>query len=158
MAQAAPCPLPATNDYRAECIRWMTDFGPDLFVTFVFNRSISADRAQEQFERFHGHLDRKLVGRAFLRRPSQRSSYIATIEKPEANLHIHALFKMRPLQKLRFHLEARDIWAKLVDGGNLDIQPISCARGAASYITKDLRPDRSDRLLLPRHIGVAKTR
>lgn len=158
MAQATQQPRKKGDKYRAECIRWMTDFNPDLFVTFVFNRSISMDEAQANLERFHGELDRCLVGRAFKRRPGKRSAYIATIEKPTANIHIHALFKMTKLQKLRFYLVARGIWAKLAEAGNLDIQPVHYAEGVADYITKELKPETSDRLLLPRHMEGARIR
>lgn len=157
MAQAT---LPATTGekYQAECIRWMTDFDPDLFVTFAFNRTISMDEAQATFEKFHGHLDRKLVGRAFLRRPDERTRYIATVEKPDTNIHIHALFKMTDIQKLRFCLIADGLWAELVKGGNLDIQAVHLVKGVAGYITKELRPETSDRLLLPRHTQVSPSR
>ncbi|MDX3911438.1 MAG: hypothetical protein QHC67_16750 [Sphingobium sp.] len=157
MAQAT---LPATTGekYRVECVRWMTDFNPDLFVTFVFNRGISMDEAQRTFEKFHGYIDRRMIGRAFLRRPDKRSNYIATIEKPDTNIHIHALFKMSGIQRLRFGLIADGIWETLVKGGNLDIQVVHCAEGVADYITKELRPQTSDRLLLPRHTEVSPFR
>ena len=157
MAEAT---IPATiaDKYRAECIRWMTEFNPDLFVTFVFNRSISMDEAQKTFEKFHGHIDRKMIGRAFLRRPDKRSNYIATVEKPDTNIHIHALFRMSDIQKLRFCLIADEIWEMLVKGGNLDIQAVHCAEGVADYITKELRPQTSDRLLLPRHMEMLPSR
>lgn len=157
MLQATP-PTTMREKYRAECIRWMTEFGPDLFVTFVFNRSISMDEAQAMFEKFHGHLDRKLVGRAFLRRPNERTQYIATVEKPDTNIHIHALFKMTVVQKLRFCLISSCIWEGLAKGGNLDIQAVHGAEGVANYITKELRPETSDRLLLPRHKQVSTSR
>lgn len=158
MAQATQQPPTRGEIYRAACMRWMTDFDPDLFVTFVFNRGVSMDEAQAIFEKFHGHLDRKLIGRAFLRRPNDRTDYIATVEKPDANIHIHALFKMTPIQKLRFCLIADGIWEGLVKGGNLDIQTVYGAEGVADYITKELRPETSDRLLLPRHKEVSPSR
>ncbi|OZA16672.1 MAG: hypothetical protein B7X90_17515 [Novosphingobium sp. 17-62-19] len=136
----------------------MTKFNPNLFVTFVFNRCISMDEAQAKLEKFHGHLDRKLIGRAFLRRPEKRTDYIATIEKPDANIHIHALFKLTGIQKLRFCLFADGIWENMVKGGNLDIQVIHSAEGVADYITKELRPQTSDRLLLPPHKEVSFSR
>ena len=158
MVQATQRPRTRGEKFRAECIRWMTAFDPDLFVTFVFNREIGMDEAQTTLERFHGELDRKLVGRAFLRKSEKRSTYIATVEKPEANIHIHALFKMTAMQKLRFYLVADEIWGKLAKAGNLDVQPVSYAEGVADYITKELRPETSDRLLLPRHKERASTR
>ena len=158
MTPAARLSHAGSERYRAECIRWMTAFNPDLFVTFVFNREISIDQAQAKLERFHGELDRRLVGRAFLRRPEKRSTYIATVEKPEANIHIHALFKMTEMQKMRFYLVADKIWERFAEAGNLDIQPVSYAEGVADYITKELRPDTSDRLLLPRHKEFASIR
>lgn len=137
--------------YRSECVRWISEFNPDLFVTFAFNRSISMDRAQKMFEDFHLQLDQKLIGRAVLRHPERRTDYIATIEKPTRNLHIHALFCMTTEQKAKFPEIAQAIWKKLCAAGNLDIKPVHYAEGAARYITKELRADTSDRLLLPPH-------
>jgi hypothetical protein len=138
--------------FRSECVRWMADFGPTLFVTFVFNSEISGHGAQSKLEKFHKMLDAKLVGRAALRKPEKRSVYIATIEKPDANLHIHALFKTSDLQRVRFGLVADDIWKKLAPAGNLVIKPVTYAAGAADYITKELRAETSERLLMPPHL------
>lgn len=151
MDQSTSTLLNQREKYRAECVRWITQFEPDLFVTFVFNRWISTDEAQRTFEEFHGRLDRKLLGRSFIERPDERTDYRATIEKPDTNIHIHALFKMTAEQKLRFCVEAPAIWTKLVEAGNLDIKPVYFSEGAARYVTKELRPETSDRILLPRH-------
>ena len=151
MTQATPAPFTQREKYQSECIRWITSFEPDLFVTFAINHAISMDQAQKLFEDFHLRLDAKLVGRAMMRRPDQRTDYIATIEKPDTNLHIHALFRMTAEQKARFGEVAPVIWAKLAKAGNIDIKPVHYAEGAARYITKELGPDTSDRLLLPPH-------
>ena len=151
MAQATPAPLMRAETYRAECVRWMTEFDPDLFVTFAFNRWVSMDEAQRTFEEFHQRLDRKLLGRSFLDRAEDRTLYIATIEKPDTNIHVHALFRMTPEQATRFGEIAPSIWKKLIEAGNLDIQPVHHAEGAARYVTKALRPETSDRLLTPPH-------
>lgn len=140
------------SEYREACAKWMTEFDPLMMATFVFNRSMSIDEAQIAFERFHGQLDRRLVGRAFQRRPEKRSTYIATIEKPTRNIHIHALFKMTKLQELRFHLVAEHLWKKITISGHIDARRVFDAEGVADYISKELRPDTSDRVLLPRHI------
>lgn len=151
METKTPRPQTKSEEYRSECIRWMADFEPTLFVTFVFNSAISADGARRKLEEFHKRLDGKLVGRAALRKPDERSVYIAAIEKPDTNLHIHALFKTSDLQSVRFGLVADDIWKKLAPAGDLVIKPVIYADGAAAYITKDLRPD-SEMLLLPPHL------
>ncbi|MGQ2943703.1 MAG: hypothetical protein ACT6Q7_18615 [Blastomonas fulva] len=151
MQRVKQAPLTQREKYRAECIRWMTEFEPELFVTFVFNRWICMDEAQRTFEEFHCRLDRKLLGRSFIERPDERTDYRATIEKPDTNIHVHALFKMTVEQKERFGVEAPAIWAKLVEAGNLNIKPIHNSEGAARYITKELRPETSDRMLLPKH-------
>jgi hypothetical protein len=145
-------PMTRAEKHRSECIRWMADFEPTLFVTFVFNSDIGIHGAQSKLEKFHKMLDAKLVGRAALRKPDQRSVYIATIEKPDANLHIHALFKTSDLQRVRFGLVADDIWKKLAPAGNLVIKPVTYAEGVADYITKELRPETSERLLMPPHL------
>ncbi|GBH29362.1 hypothetical protein [Sphingobium xenophagum] len=151
MAQITQAPLTQREKYRAECIRWMTEFEPDLFVTFAFNRWISMDEAQRTFEEFHARLDRKLLGRSYMTRPDERTDYRATIEKIDTNIHIHALFRMTAEQKSRFVVEAPSIWKKLFEAGNLNIKPIYHSEGAARYITKELRPETSDRMLLPKH-------
>lgn len=145
-------PMTHAEKYRAQCIEWMSRFEPSLFVTFVFNASISPAEAQRKLEAFHMRLDRKLVGRAMLRRPDERSTYIATIEKPDSNIHVHALFKLTDKQRVVFGLVASGIWREIVISGNLDIQPVTYAAGAAAYITKALRPETSERLLLPPHL------
>jgi hypothetical protein len=145
-------PLTAAEKYRAECISWIARFEPSLFVTFVFNAQVTPAEAQRKLEAFHMRVDRRLVGRAVLRKPEKRSSYIATIEKPEANIHIHALFKLTDRQRVAFGLVAPAIWQGLVKGGNLDLQPVTYAEGAAAYITKALRPETSERLLMPPHL------
>ena len=145
-------PAAVREKFRSECIRWIADFQPTLFVTFAFNREISSEGARRTLEHFHKRLDEKFLGKAALRRPDERSVYIATIEKPDTNLHVHALFKLSPIHQLSFALVAEGIWAKLVPAGNLDIKPVSCVKGVAAYITKELRPETSERLLLPPHL------
>jgi hypothetical protein len=87
----------------------------------------------------------------YFARPDERTTYIATIEKPDTNIHVHALFRMTQEQKARFTDIAPGIWKKLVEAGNLDIQPVHHTEGAARYVTKALRPETSDRLLAPPH-------
>jgi hypothetical protein len=140
------------ESFRAECVDWIKQFEPTLFITFVFNRDVSPAEAQRRLEAFHMRLDRKLLGRAMLRKPDERSSYIATIENPQTNIHIHGLFKMTERQRLIFGLVAREIWLELAPGGNLDIQAVTYVEGVAAYVTKALRPETSERLLLPCHL------
>lgn len=158
MRKTSKKPPISRGDYRNECIKLMTGLQPNLFVTLAFNRRISMNEAQIVLEKFHAFMDRKIVGRAFLRRPEKRSTYIAMIEKPDANIHIHALFKMTPMQRLRFCLTADAVWKKLFPGGNVDLLHVYCAQGAADYITKELQPQTSDRLLLARNAGATLSR
>lgn len=152
MKATIPKPMTESEKFRSECIRWIADFQPTLFVTFAFNHDITSDGARRTVEHFHKRLDEKFLGKAALRKPDERSIYIATIEKPDTNLHVHALFKLSATQQLRFALVAEEIWTKLVPAGNLDIKPVSYVDGVAAYITKELRPATSDRLLLPPHL------
>ena len=152
MPQATSIPLTRAGNYRDECVRLMSDFEPILFVTFAINRWVSMEEAQRTFEEFHQRLDRKLLGRSYFNRPGDRTVYIAAIEKPDTNIHIHALFRMTTEQAARFGDIAPGIWTKLVAAGNLDIQPVRHAEGAARYVTKALHPETSDRLLTPPHM------
>mgnify|MGYP001162531330 CR=1 FL=1 len=152
MKSGTPTLTDSREKFRSQCIRWIADFQPTIFVTFVFNREITSDGARSALEHFHKRLDEKFLGKSALRKPNERSVYIATIEKPDTNLHIHALFKLSPVNQQRFATIAAEIWAKLAPAGNLDIQPVSYAEGVAAYITKDLHPETSERLLLPPHL------
>jgi len=145
-------PTTQADRYRAQCIQWMSRFEPALFVTFVFNATISSAEAQRKLEAFHMIVDRKLIGRGLLRKPERRSTYIAAIEKPETNIHIHALFKLTDKQRVVFGLIAAETWSSLAPGGSLDFQRVTYAAGAAAYITKCIRPETSERLLLPPHL------
>ena len=146
-------PLAPAEKYRAECINWMAQFEPSLFVTFVFNAQVTPAEAQRKLEAFHMRVDRKLVGRAVLRKSEKRSTYIAAIEKPEANIHIHALFKLTDRQRVAFGLVAPVIWQELVKGGNIDIQPVTYAdvdspAKAETYLSKPIHTKDGDQPLI----------
>ncbi|MFN3677707.1 MAG: hypothetical protein ACK4TC_17230 [Sphingomonas pseudosanguinis] len=102
-------------------------------------------------EEFHQRIDRVLLGPKWHQQAGQRSQYVAFIEKPEDNLHIHAVFHLPTGGDKGFVTEAPKVWGKLAPAGNLDIQAVTYAEGVADYITKEIRPDTCEQMLLPRH-------
>lgn len=101
-------------------------------------------------EEFHQRIDRTILGPKWLQKTEARSQYIAFIEKPTENLHIHAVFHLPTGGDNTFVLKAPKIWGELAAAGNLDIQQIPYVEGLADYITKEIRPDTSEQILLPR--------
>lgn len=143
------------SEYRAALIRWIEDFKPSVYLTFVFNSPISARSAQDRLEEFHQRIDRALLGPKWHQQGEKRSQYVAFIEKATTNLHIHAVFHLPTGDDRKFVSAAPAKWKKLAPAGNLDIQPVTYAEGVADYITKEIRPDTSEQMLLPRHLCAA---
>lgn len=143
------------SEYRAALIRWIGEFKPSLYVTFVFNSVISARSAEDRLEEFHQRIDRALLGPKWHQMADKRSQYVAFIEKATTNLHIHAVFHLPTGGDKKFVSKAAGKWKKLAPAGNLDIQPVTYAEGVADYITKEIRPDTSEQMLLPRHLCAA---
>lgn len=139
------------SEYRAALIRWIEEFKPSLYVTFVFNSPISTRSAQDRLEEFHQRIDRVLLGPKWYQQGERRSQYVAFIEKATTNLHIHAVFHLPTGGDTKFVSAAPAKWKKLAAAGNLDIQQVTYAEGVANYITKEIRPDTSEQMLLPRH-------
>lgn len=139
------------SEYRAALIRWIADFKPSLFVTFVFNSPISPRSARDRLDAFHARMDRALIGPKWLEKPEDRIRFIGFVEKVETNIHIHAVFNLPTKQDRAFVKAAPAIWEKLAPAGNLDIQAVTYAEGVADYITKEIRPDTCEQMLLPRH-------
>lgn len=139
------------SEYRAALIRWIADFKPSLYVTFVFNSPISPRSAQDRLEEFHQRIDRALLGPKWHQQVAKRSQYVAFIEKAKDNLHIHAVFHLPAGDDKGFIAAGPAIWKKRAPAGNLDIQAVTYAEGVADYITKEIRPDTCEQMLLPRH-------
>jgi hypothetical protein len=138
------------NEYRAALIQWIADFKPSLYVTFVFNSPISPRTAKDRLDAFHAKIDRALLGPKWLTKSEDRARFIGFVEKAKDNIHIHAVFVLPTKQDRDFVKVAPAIWKKLAPAGNLDIQLVTYAEGVADYITKEIRPETSEQMLLPR--------
>lgn len=145
------------SEYRAALIRWIADFKPSLYVTFVFNSQISLSSAKDRLDAFQARMDRALIGPKWLDKPEERIRFIGFVEKADTNIHIHAVFDLPTKQDHAFVAAAPTIWKKLAPAGNLDIQMVTYAEGVADYITKEIRPEGSERMLLPRQDCSAST-
>lgn len=145
------------SEYRAALIRWIANLKPSLYVTFVFNSAISPRSAEDRLNAFLARMDRTLLGPKWLEKPNDRARFIGFVEKAETNIHIHAVFDLPTKQDRAFVEAAPAIWRKLASAGNLDIQTVTYAEGVADYITKEIRPESSAKMLLPRQDCSAST-
>lgn len=132
--------------YRAGVTKMMAEFQPTYFVTFVFNAAVTAKMAEADLKKFRLWLHRKITGQQG--GPGTALPYIATLEHEQSNLHIHALFRVEPDLRPAFVQSAEVVWSKLRKSGNIDIQVIHDAEGVGKYMTKELRPAESHKLLL----------
>ena len=123
-------------------IELMKTRGPfDLFLTFnVRNRPVRStiEEMRTAFIEWAARVDRKLVGRGWHR--SQNRTYaIGVFENRDRNLHLHVLYPFPMSVRLDAHDRAVlmiGTWAKLVQGGDLYIQPVTGLDGLAGYLGK----------------------
>jgi hypothetical protein len=88
------------------------DIGFTHALTLAWNCSRPFEKAKEDLKKFHAVVDRKLLGRAFNRRPkAERTTAVFVFEgvEPRGHLHVHSLWRVAdPRHQLGF--------AKLVQG------------------------------------------
>ena len=95
--------------------------GATHLVTFIFNlNQPNIAWAANMLNTWHRKTDKDIYGHSFYKRQRhERTSFIAMVEHPNANLHYHAFLKTP--HKARFELIAPLIWEDLVPGGELHL-------------------------------------
>lgn len=134
------------TSYRAAVIQMMTEFVPTHFLTFAFNSDVSVASADAELRKFKQWLFRAMTGKRNC--DGSALEHIATIEHEATNLHIHAVFRVPNEWQQRFEQQAPRVWEKLRNAGSLNIQSVYSAAGVADYITKEMKPNASHRLLV----------
>lgn len=134
--------------HRAAVEKVIADIEPNLFVTLVFNSDVPFTRARAKLLQFFARMDRKTVGCRWLERPEERAIYVAIAENVDSNLHFHIAARIAPQHRDKFVQMAAPIWSKLAPSGSVDIQRVWGLSGMADYMTKQITPERADRLLL----------
>jgi hypothetical protein len=123
-------------------IELMKTRGPfDLFLTFnVRNRPVrtTIHEMRTAFIEWSGRVDRKLVGKSWYR--SQNRTYaIGVFENRDRNLHLHVLYRFPTSVRLdatQRVLLMLNTWSKLIQGGELHIEPITGLDCLAGYLAK----------------------
>ena len=132
--------------YREAAVKMVVDFAPTHFVTFAFNNSVTAEEAEADLAKFKQWLCRAISGKR--NRDVERLPHIAMIEHEASNLHVHAAFRVSKRWRKRFERHAPRLWQKLREAGSLNIQSVYDVENLAGYITKEMRPHESHRLLV----------
>ena len=141
-------PAITTATYRAGVLKMIFDIKPAIFASFAFNRTITPNDARATLRKFHARLEHARLGRNWQKMNDQRSRYIATIEHPDMNLHIHAVFAVPGQDWHVFGQAARPIWEKLVPGGTTEFRIIGSMMSDVEYLLKDIAPDKADMLII----------
>lgn len=141
-------PAITTEAYRAGLLKMALDIKPAIFASFAFNRTTTVADAKSTLRKFHAQLEHARLGRNWAKMHDKRSRYIATIEHPDTNLHIHAVFAVPGQDWHVFGREARPIWARLVPGGTTEFRIIGSMMSDIEYILKDIAPDKADMLII----------
>ncbi len=100
---------------------WLNDIPFNFFVTANFNCSTSEQSARSALRRWHGMIDRQLLGPKWHRKPAdQRTMFFAFAEHPNSNRHFHLMLKTD--QPIAFAEIADRMWNKIVPAGSMDVQ------------------------------------
>lgn len=158
MANVADYVKPVVNreDYLRALRRELEELAPALFVTLVFNRSTTLERALETLDRFHACVDRELLGPKWAKRAARRTRFLAVAENVGSNLHLHLAVVPADRRSLEFWRVSRRIWKDAVPSGNVDMDQWRYGPGAADYMLKQARPEFSERIHYSRGYGAGR--
>ncbi len=159
MANVAGYVKPVVNrgDYLQALRRELDELTPTLFVTLVFNRSTTLERALETLDHFHARVDRKMLGPKWLKRADRRTRFLAVAENVGSNLHLHLAVVPADRKSLEFWRVSRRIWKDAVPSGNIDMDQWRYGPGAADYLLKQVRPELSEHIHYSRHFEAGRT-
>ncbi len=116
---------------------------PNYAVTFAFNKpGISHEYARRVVTNYFQNLDRKLSGKYYWQRPSDRIDGYLIPEKWDRNPHFHALLWVPPHAINKFEYRATKFW-KQNSSHTINIQQINDLTGAINYATKSIRDQRN---------------
>jgi len=116
--------------YRAGLVEMVSDFAPTHFLTFAFNNEVSADEAEADLAKFKQWLCRAISG------------------KRDRDGERLPVFRVSKRWRKRFERHAPRLWNKLRKAGSLNMQAAYDVENLADYITKEIRPQHSHRLLV----------
>lgn len=111
------------KQYRKEMVDWLNQQGFNFFVTLNLNlKNASVQTGSNKLKKFHGYLDRALLGKHWHRKPDdERTLFIAFPEHLKSNLHYHLLVKVKEDKKMDFRIEAPKAWGKVATSGSIEI-------------------------------------
>ncbi|SDR49874.1 hypothetical protein SAMN05519103_04010 [Rhizobiales bacterium GAS113] len=132
---------------RAAFRSWLETGRFDFFVGLAINdQSVGPRRARDLVREWNARMDRRIVGKQWLRRPDERMFALHVLEKPGSNPHWHSLIRLEPPEPDRWPVQARKLqeyaeleWRKLIKSGTVDVQQITrTPEFVARYIAKEL--------------------
>lgn len=127
-----------------ERVRFLGESRPSHALTLSYNDCVSARRVRNDLDDMHAHLDRRLLGRRFHRAsPMRRTWYVAIVERPTTNLHLHLVMRVvadrwHTFESL-FPGQKGSFWTMWAPRGTYALTRIYDTAGWVRYATKTLR-------------------
>ncbi len=119
---------------------WLDNIPFNVFLTANFNCKTTEHSARSALRRWHGHIDRKLLGPKWHKKPlGRRTLFVAFVEHPFSNRHFH--IKLRTNEPMLFAMIAEQKWKRIVPGGSMDVQFVDHApdnEATTGYSSKNL--------------------
>lgn len=141
---------------RTEIPAWLDTWTFTRFVTLATNDPTLADKRlptsglpyaflRDRLRNWDARINHAILGHKWAKRHSDRIFSFYFLEKPDDNPHWHGLVSFFPIedfpqgdQEKLFDENAGRIWKSLVKSGTTDIQPVTCQKGVAEYVSKML--------------------
>jgi hypothetical protein len=132
----------------------------EYFLTLNLNGEFSPKKRELLAKGLFRRIDRKLLGRNYMDKPTRRADFVIILEHPDSNAHFHCLGRFDPECDLSTRTLREMIgneWKKLCKSGSIDLQRINrTRRRLAGYVTKSLTKNNwGDRVMTSREFWAA---
>ena len=132
------------EDYRSALSAWLQTHDHNCALTLAFNDgALSVDFIKDRAKELLNRLDRKMLGKRYLKQPDKRIQGIFFIEKIGSNAHLQASLKINTknfegeFRRLLTTVLIKTEWSKLCQKGSVDVQMIRENERWQGYVTKE---------------------
>jgi hypothetical protein len=143
--------------FRQARIRFLADQNFSHMLTLAWNNHLQAnaesgtcwagsykvsfEQARHQLRSLQARVDERFFGRRFFKFPPEiRTEFVAFVENPAINFHVHSLWRV-PADKFErfeaFFVDGqRGLWNKIVPSGSHRLRRVNNVEADANYCTK----------------------
>ncbi len=137
--------------FKAAYAELAFNLGMNYALTLAWNRDVPLSAAKGHLREMLARVDAAFLGRRFYRHPAnERARAMFVFEKVETNIHVHGLWRMPSLKKIKllgslFPGERGGVWNEVVPSGSYCLTRIEDHHSAVGYMMKGQHMRSDDR-------------